>query len=246
MVDLNINILGKTDCGEPEYNSALEVVKYAFNKGVKNMVIAAKCGVQESNLTIDEVEERVERLSEKLHRNNVNVKLYCAQNVQLSEGNLKECLEGKVATINKSRYMIVDLNETMTDEQVDMVFELTIKGIVPIIAHPERYKELEAKISRIEKLKELGCLFQLDINSLKGAYGKKTKSIAKQLLKANIYDFAASEANEQANRKKRYTYSILSKSEREVFRKNGLKVLKNDEISNHIGAPKVKKRLLGL
>lgn len=243
MVDLNVNLLGKVNCGETEYNLAVETIKYAFKKGIKSMVIANKYISEEKGVSIKEVEGRVEKLNDKLMKNNINMKLYCAQNVQLSESNITDCLEGKVSTINNSKYMIVDLNNTMTDEQVEMVFELTVKGIVPIIAHPERYEEIIEKIERIEKLKEIGCLFQLDINSLKGLNGKKAKKIAKRLLKNKIYDVAASEVNED---RKKCSYSVLSKSERLTFTKNGLKILKNTDIPNHIAEPKIKSGLFKL
>lgn len=105
-----------------------------------------------------------------------------------------------------------------------MVYELTLKNIVLIIVHPERYSEVINKVSRIEKLKELGCLFQLDINSLIGLYGTKTKRIAKYLLNHNIYNFVESESFSKVDI---YSYSVISKSKQDVFRKNGLKVLRN-------------------
>lgn len=71
--------------------------------------------------------------------------------------------------------MLIDLDESMSDEKLDMLFELTLVGIVPVISHPERCKEIIENINKVEKLKELGCLLELDINSLNGMYGKRTK-----------------------------------------------------------------------
>ncbi|MBB6624663.1 hypothetical protein H7E67_14580 [Clostridium gasigenes] len=246
MVDLNANILGKVECLEADYNLAIDAVEYAFKKGVKEMVVATKCGVQDVAVSIEKMEIRLSILKNKLEKNNIDVKLYLAESIKLSESNIKDCLNGKFGSINKSKYMLIDLDETMTNQQVDMVFELTLIGIVPIIVHPERCKEIIEKISRIEKLKDLGCLFELDINSLTGLYGKEIKRIAKQLLRAKVYNFVASELNGQLTRNTRYSYSGLSKSQKDTFKGNGLKVLRDEDIINHIGTTKVKKKLFAV
>lgn len=240
MIDINVNIFRNEECTEKDFMLAIDKIKYASEKGVKKMVIAFERKNTEE-ISMDEISSRVSILRKKLDEKKINVNIYVAQKIKLSEYNLIECLNGEFLNINKSKYMLVDLDGTMTNRQIDMVYELTLKNIVPIIVHPERYSEVINKVSRIEKLKELGCLFQLDINSLTGLYGAKTKRIAKYLLNHNIYNFVASESSSKVDR---YSYSVLSKSKQDVFRKNGLKVLRNENVKNHIGTEKIKRKLL--
>ena len=62
----------------------------------------------------------------------------------------------------------------------DMLGECFEAGYTPVIAHPERYPYLEK--NDCIKLKERGCLFQLNIPSLHGYYGKHVRQAAFTLL----------------------------------------------------------------
>lgn len=239
-----MNILGKEECDESDYNLAVGTIKYAFDKGVKKMVMATKQGMLQSNISAEEMVIRYEIINSKLDSDKIAVKLYLAQSIVLSQDNLRDCLDGKFLGINNSRYMLIDLDESMSDEKLDMLFELTLVGIVPVISHPERCKEIIENINKVEKLKELGCLLELDINSLNGVYGKRTKKIAEKLLKLKEYHLVASEVSEELNRRNRYNYSELSKNQKDNFYKNSLKVLMNEEINNVQEVKKTKKKFL--
>lgn len=70
----------------------------------------------------------------------------------------------------------------------DMLEECFEAGYTPVIAHPERYPYLEK--NDYIKLKERGCLFQLNIPSLHGYYGKHVRQAAFTLLDKGMYEFA--------------------------------------------------------
>jgi len=69
----------------------------------------------------------------------------------------------------------------------DTVFQLRVKGYQPILAHPERYVYF-ANLEAFEKLKDFGCLFQTNILSLAGHYGKEVKELSNKLLKKGMVD----------------------------------------------------------
>ena len=63
----------------------------------------------------------------------------------------------------------------------------------PVLAHPERYTYLSRTKSVFEDLKTAGCLFQLNLLSLTGYYGKAVQELAEYLLKNNYYDLAGTD-----------------------------------------------------
>jgi len=83
------------------------------------------------------------------------------------------------------------LSETPNIEQV--IFDLQIKGYIVILAHPERYNFYHKSLFRYERLKEMGCLFQLNLLSVVGYYGKAVKQAADHLLARQMYDVAGSD-----------------------------------------------------
>lgn len=74
-----------------------------------------------------------------------------------------------------------------------ILYEVALSGYYPILAHPERYLYMAPE--RYAILKNNGCLFQLNLFSLCGYYGKDTQQRSKWLLKKGYYDFAGTDTH---------------------------------------------------
>ena len=65
----------------------------------------------------------------------------------------------------------------------DIIYNLKLSNLVPIIAHPERYTYIKNDLNKINKWIEKGALIQINKDSLFDKYGKEVKKTAKKLLK---------------------------------------------------------------
>jgi tyrosine-protein phosphatase YwqE len=68
------------------------------------------------------------------------------------------------------------------------LFNLQINGYQPILAHPERYLYIADDKKKYDELREAGCLFQLNLLSLTGYYGKGPEELAEYLIKKKYID----------------------------------------------------------
>ncbi|HBJ2615602.1 TPA: exopolysaccharide biosynthesis protein, partial [Clostridium botulinum] len=84
---------------------------------------------------------------------------------------------------------------TWEDYYMDVLYELKIRGISPVIAHPERYKFIHEDICSVNKFLEEGYLFQINAGSLIGMFGKECEKISKELIKNRICNFIGSDAH---------------------------------------------------
>jgi len=75
----------------------------------------------------------------------------------------------------------------------DKLFQLQIKGYQPIIAHPERYLYFGAHKESYDELRNMGCIFQLNLLSLCGYYGKKQEELAHYLIKKRYVSLLGSD-----------------------------------------------------
>lgn len=66
------------------------------------------------------------------------------------------------------------------------LFEIRARGYEPIILHREPRKFAKLKLTAFEYLSDLGCLFQLDLLTLTGAYGQHAKAQGEALLSAEL------------------------------------------------------------
>lgn len=74
-----------------------------------------------------------------------------------------------------------------------MIDHIKAKGYTPLLAHPERYQYMSSADYR--RWKQKGVLFQLNVPSLVGAYGREEQYKAKDLLKRGMYDCCGSDAH---------------------------------------------------
>jgi protein-tyrosine phosphatase len=69
---------------------------------------------------------------------------------------------------------------------------MKLKGVTPVIAHPERCFEFEKK-GRAAEAVQLGAILQLDMGALEGRYGKNAQRLSRQFLDEGLYGIAATD-----------------------------------------------------
>ncbi len=81
----------------------------------------------------------------------------------------------------------------------ERLFELGCRGVLPVIAHPERYRYLWRSQELLERLVASGAAALLDIGALVGKYGREPQRCALSLLDRGLYHAACSDAHRAAD-----------------------------------------------
>jgi len=126
----------------------------------------------------------------------LNIQLEAAAEYMLDEGFYQHLESGEILCI-KDNLVLVEQSMLQPMPGIDeKIFAMQIKGYQPVLAHPERYGFMFTKrLDHYKKYKDMGCLFQLNILSLTGYYGKPVAQTANQLIRAGYYDLAGSDAH---------------------------------------------------
>ena len=93
----------------------------------------------------------------------------------------------------------------------DTLDEIRLKGLHPLLAHPERYVYMGRRDYR--RLKENGVRFQLNLMSLVGMYGDDAAEKASSLLLEGMYDFAGSDLHRLSPWQRAISDPCLTKKE---------------------------------
>jgi protein-tyrosine phosphatase len=94
------------------------------------------------------------------------------------------------------RFLLVELGAfTNLQHFGNFAFRLQLARITPILAHPERYPQVERQWPQLKRIRECGCLFQLNAASLAGAEGGQVKQRAMRLIEDDLADLVASDAH---------------------------------------------------
>jgi protein-tyrosine phosphatase len=75
------------------------------------------------------------------------------------------------------------------------LFDLRRRQILPVIAHPERYRCIWRSVEVLERLVEAGAAALLDTAALVGKYGRQPQLCAEALLDRGLYHAACSDAH---------------------------------------------------
>ncbi|MCE3281840.1 MAG: histidinol phosphatase [Chitinophagaceae bacterium] len=96
----------------------------------------------------------------------------------------------KLLTFGDKNYILIEMSYVAPSPNFEkIIFNLQMKDIKPVFAHPERYSYFHSQFDKYERLIELGCLLQVNILSLSGFYGKEVKKAGELLFKKNMVSF---------------------------------------------------------
>ena len=91
----------------------------------------------------------------------------------------------------------------------EILFEMQMQDYQPVIAHPERYIYLEHNKEFYDELKDAGYLFQLNLMSLTGVYGRAVQQLANYLVGKEYYDFVGTDLHNPKHLKALHNSSLI-------------------------------------
>ena len=99
-------------------------------------------------------------------------------------------------TIRQKNYLLVEFDEFAIPPSIDqMLHELRLAGLEPIITHPERNGLLRAQPERLLRWVKLGCTAQVTAGSLIGGFGPGAQGDAVRWVEQGLVHFVASDAH---------------------------------------------------
>ena len=107
----------------------------------------------------------------------MGITLLPGQEIRISDQILPQLRKGEAIGLNHSRYLLIEFPSRGVPHYTKrLFFELQSEGYIPIIAHPERNKEISQNLDVLYNLINQGALAQLTSSSLQGVQGKKYKN----------------------------------------------------------------------
>lgn len=213
MIDIHSHILFNVDDGAEDMEESITMAKIYLDNGIKKVIATPHYIEGFENSSKDNNVKVLEKLKEALKLEGLELDIYIGNEIYVDIGILNLLEEGKVATLNNSRYVLLEF--PMFDIPIysyDVVYNLLLKDYVPIIAHPERNRNIVDNPNILYELINKGALAQLNLPSLEGKYGERIKTTAETLLQHNMIHFVGTDAH--------------SKDKRAPNVKNGVKLLK--------------------
>ena len=195
MIDIHNHLLFGVDDGSKSLEESIDVLKDMEKCGYKDIILTPHYidGSRYSNEKDNNL-ERLEILKQELKDRNININLYLGNEIYIDDDILDLLKENKLSTLNNSKFLLIEL--PMSGEYMgyqELFKDLINNGYRVILAHPERYLSFQDDYDLIYELKDMGVLFQCNIDSLNGKYGPYAKEMLIQLLTDGKVSFLATD-----------------------------------------------------
>ena len=196
--DIHSHVLWDLDDGSKDVEETLNLCEMAVNSGTTHLFLTPHLIYWESAGDLfDEREWKFQRLEEILVEEEIDLKIHKGFEI-LCDDDIFGIKYFKPYTLCDSRYILIEFDffKTTTDDVVSWCNYLLSCGLVPIIAHPERYEFFISEESAIDELSHMGVLFQINSGSAAGMFGDDVQDFAIRMINCGFADFVGSDAHD--------------------------------------------------
>lgn len=188
--DIHCHILPGVDDGSPDVDTSIALVERMQKWGIKRIIASPHVTESSFENTPDILDPALEQLQNELAKRGNNISVSRSSENRIDEFFLDLLAKGQIKPL-PNNYLIVECSFIQEPWHIDQIlYDIKIKGYKPIIAHPERYFYYHGRNNdRYTQLHDSGTLFQINVLSLAGAYGKPEKKVAEELIEKGYVDF---------------------------------------------------------
>ena len=216
-VDIHTHILPGVDDGAQELETALEMVRLAYESGTRALFLTPHYRGKFKANTPEYLNDSFRAFGQAVHERFPEMRLVLGQEIHYQTDIPERLSAGRVLSIGESEYVLLEFrSNSLRTEIVRGVADVARSGYIPIVAHAERYEAFRRDFSLVHEVLSRGALIQLNADSVMGKHGFFVKRFCRKVLKRENAHFIASDAHDTTMR-----VPVLEKCFAYVKRKHG-------------------------
>lgn len=249
MTELHCHILPGIDDGAKDVNVSIELLKKEASDGIKNIALTSHFNPERA-LVDDFISRRnssYEKLQKALKETNMDFNFKLGAEVYFSP---KLCeVESRKLCIGDTDYMLIEFSTRHRPHFIrETFYELQNQGIVPLIAHIERYSYVMEDLTILYDWVAAGAYAQINADS----FIKRSKDVKLfcKLIDWNLVHFIATDTH-SLDKRPPHMAEAFSEIEKRLGKNvvNNLKKNSDDIFNNYelgIISPHMPKKFLGI
>ncbi len=197
--DIHSHIIPGIDDGSKSMDESIALIKEFEKFGYKKLITTPHIMDKAYNNSKESILLNLEKLKDECKKENINILIEAAAEYYVDEGFLKLIEKGELLAID-NEYILFETSYIHRPVDLEsVIYNITMAGYKPLFAHPERYKYIKNPEKEFSDLKEQGALFQVNLNSFTGYYGKQAKKHAMYLHESSMISFLGSDVHNQSH-----------------------------------------------
>ena len=191
--DIHSHLIPGVDDGAKDIDSSVFLIKKLSDWGVERIITTPHRTDETFENSVEIIEPKYQELLLRLKSESIDIDLQYSFEYRMDEGFIR-LRDNDLLRPLSGKYILVENSFIQPLWNLDdLLFDLKLKGFHPVLAHPERYNYYHSNKSVYKHLKSLEVLFQVNILSFSGCYGKEVQEISIWLLKNNMVDFVSTD-----------------------------------------------------
>ena len=204
MFDIHCHLLPGIDDGPPDLESALMLARQAVDDGVTHAVLTPHVHPGRWENTLPGIQRAVDLFREALIEQGIPLFVGVGGEVRVGPEIKRLFTDHQLPVLGSwygEKVILLELPHGHIPVGTDVIVSwLRSEGVVPLIAHPERNKEVMRSFDKLQQFVEAECLFQVTAGSLQGQFGENARRTALRLLDSGLVTVLASDAHHVARR----------------------------------------------
>jgi tyrosine-protein phosphatase YwqE len=191
--DMHSHLIPGIDDGAQNVAQSVRMIEVMMDLGYQKIIATPHVKYDYFPNTHETIYTGLGILQEALIKQNINIHVDAAAEYYLDETFEAKLEKDDILAID-NKYLLFELSFfNFPLNLFEIIDKIKAKGYTPVLAHPERYAYLCGSIENFNKIKDAGCLLQLNVISLTGYYGKVAQRAAEELVNHSLIDFAGSD-----------------------------------------------------
>jgi protein-tyrosine phosphatase len=204
MIDLHCHLLPGIDDGPETLTEALAMARLALANGIEEAHVTPHLHPGRWENDLPAISAAVEAYRGALAAASIPLDIGFAAEVRLDYEIVPLIEAGRVPFLGKLegyQVMLLEFPHSHVPVGADkFVAWLLAHNIRPLIAHPERNKDVMRDPARLEPFVQAGCLLQLTADSVNGGFGELCAQRAREFLERGWVSVLASDAHDTVDR----------------------------------------------
>lgn len=189
------------DDGPPDLETSLAMARMAVADGISVVACTPHILPGLYNNTGPGIKGALAAFRDQLAAANIPLQLVTGADVHLSPDLGEGLRNGRVLTLNDSRYFLYEPPHHVPSPQLEShAFGLQAAGYVPILTHPERLSWIESHYAIFQRMAARGIWMQLTAGSVLGAFGRRPRYWAERMLDEGLCQILATDAHDPVRR----------------------------------------------
>ena len=211
--DMHAHLLPGIDDGSPDTDTSIQLMEGLIELGYKKFIATPHVMIDLYPNNTQTITAAHNKLSEALLKRNINVELSAAAEYFLDD-HFDSLIEKKEPLLTiKDNLVLVEFSFASAPlDYKQKIFEIQMRGYRPILAHPERYTYFHNKPEIYDELRHVGCLFQVNLLSLIGYYGRGVAQPADRLFRKKQIELLGTDLHHERHLNNLHRPELLQKA----------------------------------